>query len=199
MRAVSPHPASCIIRRYDRSQHESATVRFSSLTSCQLSPSWRAPPFPAEFNGNAIQPVEGESFLPALTGADWQRQKPLYWEHEGNRAVRIGDWKLVSKHPGDWELYNLIEDRTELSDLSERRARTRRQNARPVRRLGSSLRSARLAPVLISPAAAPTCCTGEPVARPRSPETCRGDTCVALYYPKTVRATLGSPFMTPKL
>ena len=74
--------------------------------------------YPSEFNRNAIQPVEGESFLPALRSADWRRQKPLYWEHEGNRAVRIGDWKLVSKHPGDWELYNMIEDRTELNDLS---------------------------------------------------------------------------------
>lgn len=76
--------------------------------------------YPSEFNGAAIQPVEGESFLPALQGAEWRRENPLYWEHEGNRAVRIGDWKLVSKHPGDWELYNLIDDRTELNDLSER-------------------------------------------------------------------------------
>ena len=74
--------------------------------------------YPSEFNGVAIQPVEGESFLPALEGADWRREKPLYWEHEGNRALRIGDWKLVSKHPGNWELYNMIEDRTELDDLS---------------------------------------------------------------------------------
>ena len=51
--------------------------------------------FPSEFNGNAIQPVEGESFLPALTGADWQRQKPLYWEPRGqsrrpHRRLEIG-------------------------------------------------------------------------------------------------------------
>ena len=73
--------------------------------------------YPGEYNGNAIQPAEGESFLPALRGENWQRQQPLYWEHEGNRALRIGEWKLVSKHPGDWELYNMTEDRTELNDL----------------------------------------------------------------------------------
>ena len=73
--------------------------------------------YPGEYNGNAIQPAEGESFLPALRGEDWQRQKPLYWEHEGNSALRIGEWKLVSKHPGPWELYNMTEDRTELNDL----------------------------------------------------------------------------------
>ncbi|MCY3864216.1 MAG: arylsulfatase [Chloroflexi bacterium] len=74
--------------------------------------------YPNEFNGNAIQPVEGESFLPALADRAWRRENPLYWEHEGNRAVRLDDWKLVSKHPGDWELYNMIDDRTELNDLS---------------------------------------------------------------------------------
>ena len=74
--------------------------------------------YPSEYGGGAIQPVEGESFRPALEGVDWQRENPLYWEHEGNRALRIGEWKLVSKHPGDWELYNLIEDRTELNNFS---------------------------------------------------------------------------------
>ena len=74
--------------------------------------------YPGEYNGKAIQPAEGESFLPALTNPAWRREKPLFWEHEGNRALRLGDWKLVSKHPGDWELYNMIEDRTELHDLS---------------------------------------------------------------------------------
>ena len=74
--------------------------------------------YPSEFNGNAIQPLEGESFVPALNDGAWRRENPLYWEHEGNRAARIGDWKLVSKHPGDWELYNMIDDRTELNDLS---------------------------------------------------------------------------------
>ena len=74
--------------------------------------------YPSEYNDNDIQPAEGESFLPALEQSDWQRENPLYWEHEGNRALRIGDWKLVSKHPGDWELYNMIEDRTELNDLA---------------------------------------------------------------------------------
>ncbi len=74
--------------------------------------------YPREYHGGSIQPAEGESFLPALRDGTWRRQNPLYWEHEGNRAIRIDDWKLVSKYPGDWELYNMIEDRTELHDLS---------------------------------------------------------------------------------
>lgn len=74
--------------------------------------------YPSECNEHEIQPLEGESFAPALRGKDWSRDQPLYWEHEGNRAVRDGRWKLVSKHPGDWELYDMIEDRTELNDLA---------------------------------------------------------------------------------
>ena len=75
-------------------------------------------PYPAERKGVAIQPVEGQSFVPALQDSRWRRDKPLYWEHEGNRAIRMGDWKLVSQHPSGWELYNMLEDRTELNDLS---------------------------------------------------------------------------------
>jgi arylsulfatase len=74
-------------------------------------------PYPSEYNGNNITPLEGESLLPAYSKAGWSRQRPLCWEHEGNRAVRDGRWKLVSKYPGDWELYDMIEDRTEILDL----------------------------------------------------------------------------------
>ena len=74
--------------------------------------------YPAEHNGNAIQPPEGESFLPLFDQPDWRREKPLYWEHIGNRALRVDDWKLVSQHAGDWELYNMIDDRTELNDMA---------------------------------------------------------------------------------
>ena len=42
----------------------------------------------------------------------------MFWEHEGNRAVRQGQWKLVSKDLGAWELYDMVADRTELNDLA---------------------------------------------------------------------------------
>lgn len=42
----------------------------------------------------------------------------MFWEHEGNCAVRIGRWKLVRKHPGAWELYDMVADRTEMHDLA---------------------------------------------------------------------------------
>ncbi|MEN6496016.1 MAG: arylsulfatase [Thermoguttaceae bacterium] len=74
--------------------------------------------YPREHHGRAIQPVEGTSLAPAFTGKSLNRGQPLCWEHEGNRAIRIGDWKLVSQHPGAWELYEMSSDRTEMNDLA---------------------------------------------------------------------------------
>lgn len=74
--------------------------------------------YPSTFNAVDITPLEGESFLPLLQGKNMNRTKPLFWEHEGNCAVRDGMWKLVKKYASDWELYNMEEDRTELKDLS---------------------------------------------------------------------------------
>lgn len=73
--------------------------------------------YPAEFNGKPILPMEGKSLLPAFENRPLDRDA-LYWEHEGNAAVRVGDWKLVRPgREGPWELYNLKTDRTELHDL----------------------------------------------------------------------------------
>lgn len=76
--------------------------------------------YPQTFNGNEIVPLQGESFIQALRGKRWSREKPLCWEHEGNCAIRKENWKLVKKYPGDWELYNMEQDRTELEDLKEK-------------------------------------------------------------------------------
>ena len=74
--------------------------------------------YPAEFAGQSIQPMEGISLAPAFDGQTLKRSQPIFWEHEGNRAIRAGDWKLVSKHLGGWELYDLATDRTEMHDLA---------------------------------------------------------------------------------
>ncbi len=60
-------------------------------------------------------PLEGWSLVPAFANQPIGREA-IYWEHEGNRAVRVGDWKLVARHAGAWELYNLAKDRTETRD-----------------------------------------------------------------------------------
>ncbi|MCL4401391.1 MAG: DUF4976 domain-containing protein, partial [Acidobacteria bacterium] len=65
-----------------------------------------------------ITPLEGKSLLPILQGKQRAGHEAIYWEHEGNRAVHKGDWKLVSRYPDRWELYDMKEDRTEMTDLS---------------------------------------------------------------------------------
>ncbi len=75
--------------------------------------------YPQEFNNTPIQPLEGISLRSSFDGVSINRQTPLCWEHEGNRAIRMGQWKLVSKYPGDWELYDIEVDRTEMVDLAK--------------------------------------------------------------------------------
>ena len=81
--------------------------------------------YPETFDGYTIPPCEGESLAPSFTDADTSRG-PLFWEHEGNAAVRDGKWKLVRRYPEDWELYDMEQDRTELNNIvaqhPERRA-----------------------------------------------------------------------------
>lgn len=75
--------------------------------------------YPKTSKGQLITPLEGKSLLPALRGEHVERDTPIFWEHEGNRAVRDGKWKIVSAYPGSWELYDLENDRTESHNLSE--------------------------------------------------------------------------------
>jgi len=73
--------------------------------------------YQTEREGQAIQPMAGVSLTPTFRGEPL-RERAIFWEHEGNRAIRKGRWKLVSKHPGDWELYDIDADRTEMHDLA---------------------------------------------------------------------------------
>ena len=78
--------------------------------------------YPARYKGHDIIPTEGRSLVPAFANKPIEREA-LYWEHEGNRAVRKGRWKLVSRRKGGdghWELYDMQADRTELNDLAKK-------------------------------------------------------------------------------
>jgi arylsulfatase len=62
-------------------------------------------------------PLEGKSLVPVFANKPIERDA-IYWEHEGNRALRAGDWKLVSKHGQPWELYDISKDRVEGNDIA---------------------------------------------------------------------------------
>ena len=76
--------------------------------------------YPDMYHGNQkIKPMEGKSLVPLFTGQKLQREA-IYWEHEGNRAIRVGDLKLVAKGgKGAWELYDISKDRSEQKDLAK--------------------------------------------------------------------------------
>lgn len=74
--------------------------------------------YPKKYKANMIKPMEGRSLVTAFNNKPMERE--IYWEHEGNRAVRMDNWKLVAKgRDGKWELYDIEKDRSELHDLAE--------------------------------------------------------------------------------
>lgn len=82
-------------------------------------------PYPTEANGQVLPKLEGKSLLPLFKGTYKPiHDKPIFWEHEGNKAVRLGRYKLVLKwknvKENKWELYDMVADRTEMNDLADK-------------------------------------------------------------------------------
>ena len=75
--------------------------------------------YPQSHEGVPILPMEGRSLTPAFHGKMIVRSDAFYWEHEGNRAMVDGRYKLVSRFPDRWELYDLEADRCEMHDLAQ--------------------------------------------------------------------------------
>ncbi len=76
--------------------------------------------YPETLNGNAIQPIEGKSLVPIFNKETREAHKGIFWEHEGNKAARIGDWKWVNAYPESKdELFDLSQDPTEGSNLAD--------------------------------------------------------------------------------
>jgi arylsulfatase A-like enzyme len=73
--------------------------------------------YPESFHGRHLVPMEGKSLVPAFQGQA-AAPRTLAWEHEGNRGLRSGDWKVVGSYQKPWELYNLAHDRSECHNLA---------------------------------------------------------------------------------
>ena len=77
-------------------------------------------PLERESNGEWIPTAPGKSLVPALASDVTIQRESLWWLHEGNRAIRVGDWKLVAAKGTPWELYDLKSDRAEQNNLAAR-------------------------------------------------------------------------------
>jgi arylsulfatase len=82
---------------------------------------------PTTWRGTPVPAAPGKSLAPAFAKDFSVLHDDLWWLHEGNRALRAGDWKIVSAGPKDdftaapWELYNLAKDRGETNNLAASR------------------------------------------------------------------------------
>jgi arylsulfatase A-like enzyme len=79
----------------------------------------KAPPV---WNGTPQPPLPGQSLVPAFTRDNTVKREYLFFNHDDNHALRMGDWKLVAARPntGVWELFNLAADRGERINLAAR-------------------------------------------------------------------------------
>jgi arylsulfatase len=79
----------------------------------------------------------GRSLVPAFDGKEVERDC-VFWEHEGNRALREGKWKLVAKGlTGGWELYDMEKDRSEIDNLGPDNPERVREMARKWREIAN--------------------------------------------------------------
>ncbi len=73
---------------------------------------------PAEPFDETAPPLAGHSLVKTFSQSPMARPTPLWWYHEGNRALRSGDWKVVAARGEPWELYDLRTDRSETKNLA---------------------------------------------------------------------------------
>lgn len=74
--------------------------------------------YPETINGLKTNNPDGKDLLPMILGKTKSIHDTLYWEHEGGKAIRVGDWKMSALKKSEWELFNLAKDRNESTNLA---------------------------------------------------------------------------------
>ncbi|HBO45568.1 MAG TPA: arylsulfatase [Planctomycetaceae bacterium] len=110
-----------LIVHWPKSIHEKGTLRHQPVHVIDFMPTFlelAKADYPKTYENQALRPPAGVSIAPTFENRELH-DRPLFWEHYGNRAVRDGKWKLVAVQDGPWELYDLDADRTETRDVSK--------------------------------------------------------------------------------
>jgi len=72
-----------------------------------------------DWKGAPVPPAPGKSLVPAFPVDAQIDRECLWWLHEGNRALRVGDWKIVAAgEDSAWELYDMKSDRSETKNAA---------------------------------------------------------------------------------
>jgi arylsulfatase len=98
--------------RHDAGHVIDLAPTFLEVTGARRFTSWQGTPVPEP---------PGVSLVPSFAREGSVRHADLWWAHEGNRAIRVGDWKLVAARQGAWELFDLSTDGAETRDLAHDR------------------------------------------------------------------------------
>ena len=117
------------------------SFNFASKVNTQVGHVTDLMPTLLELAGASYQPKEsgesypklvGHSLVPSFSGKSYQRA-PIIWEHNGNRALLEGKWKLVAEGiKGNWELYDMEADRSETNNLAKQNPGVVKKNGRPL-------------------------------------------------------------------
>jgi arylsulfatase len=75
-------------------------------------------PKPTDWKGQTMPAAPGKSLAPAFAKDITIERPSLWWLHEENKAIRVGDYKLVAAKGDAWALYDLKTDRAEQNDLT---------------------------------------------------------------------------------
>jgi arylsulfatase len=73
--------------------------------------------YPKEYQGNAIQPMEGKSLVPVLQGKSLG-ERELFWKYTSFESAHVGDWKMTRQAGNAWQLFNLAKDPSEMDNLA---------------------------------------------------------------------------------
>ena len=74
--------------------------------------------YPKTINGLDTDSPDGKDLMPMILGTTKSIHDTLYWEHEGGKAIRAGDWKMSALKNSEWELFDLSKDRNESTNLA---------------------------------------------------------------------------------